>query len=95
MSVRAPLTVGDLVDALTRDEVAATDEVRLVFHGTTRKSFNMPALEARAGVNNDLIVVCFEKYGREDERPADSSSNGDEPMNGEPWTASRSRDNDR
>lgn len=90
MSERAPLTVGDLVDAVIRDEVARTDEVRLVFHGTIRKSFNLPALEARAGVNGDLIVVCFEKYGREDERPAGSSPGAEEPMNGEPWTASRS-----
>lgn len=66
--MRAPLTVGDLVEALARDEVSADHEVRLVFHGKTRRSFNLPALEAREGVNRDLIIVCFEEFA-DDEAP--------------------------
>lgn len=90
MSARAPLTVGDLADALATSVLPADGEVRLVFHGTTRKSFNLPMLEIRSGLHGELIVVCFERYGREDERPVDSSSDGEMPMNGEPWTATRS-----
>lgn len=69
--MRAPLTVGKLVETLAAGELDADAEVRLVFHGRSRASFNLPALEARAGIHNDLVVVCFEEHatGRELEVP--------------------------
>lgn len=59
---RASLTVGELVEKLADGNVNASDEVRIVFHGKTRKSFNLPAIECLPGIQEDFVIVAFEEF---------------------------------